>query len=385
MGHCTAAWKAYPDRCDCSGTCHPRALFVEQLSAVGPRQFAITPIETCLAGLCHCTAITPFEICFPCSCAVTQQNALQHCLGQKAVSAAQCCSANLARGRLHTPIEICSSCSCAVTQHQCTAALPWAQCILHCSMLLYKKCSGQACATAITPIEICFPCSCSVTQHQCTPALPWAKRSPRCSVLLCAKGSQQACGKMHCALLSAALHKLLEAGLVPLPLHLLRFAPHALQPCLGARCVAHCSVLLYKNCLRQACAYTYQDLLLTQLCSEATSIHCSTAFGTMHSSLLHAALQKVLQAGLCKCNHTYRDMLSMQLCSDPTPMHCSTALGKTQSAAAQCCSEKGSQQACVTAITPVKISCALTQDQCTAALPWAQCNFHCSVLLYKIA
>ena len=154
-----------------------------------------------------------------------------------------------------------------------------------------------------------------------------------------------------------------------------------------------CSVLLCKSCTRQI-AYTYRDLLLMQLCSDPTPMHCSTALGTMHSSLLHAALQKVLGAGLCHCNHTYRDMLSMQLFSDPTPMHSSTALGKTQSPllsaalrkrltaglwqdalrTAQCCSTQIARgRACAIAITPIEIC-----SSCTAALPWSK--MRCSLL-----
>ncbi len=86
-----------------------------------------------------------------------------------------------------------SSYKCAVSQQKCTAALVWAKCSSHCSVLLCKTGSQQACVTAITPIEICYSDRCAVSQLKCTATLVWAKCSSHCSVLLCKTGSQQAC------------------------------------------------------------------------------------------------------------------------------------------------------------------------------------------------
>ena len=135
------------------------------------------------------------------------------------------------------------------------------------------------------------------------------------------------------------------------------------------------------------CNHTYEDLLLIQVFSDPTPMHCSTCLGKMHSTLYSAAVQNRFTACFCHCNHTYEDLLLIQVFSDPTPMHCSTCLGKMHfplsSAALQTCS----QHACVTAITPMKIccsyKCAVTQHQCTAALVWAKCISHCTVLLCK--
>ncbi len=73
------------------------------------------------------------------------------------------------------------------------------------------------------------------------------------------------------------------------------------------------------------CHYTYEDLLITQLISDPTPIHCSTALGKMQALLLSAAMQKRLTAGLCHCQYTYEDFYFIQLSSDPTPIHYSTA------------------------------------------------------------
>ena len=83
----------------------------------------------------------------------------------------------------------------------------------------------------------------------------------------------------------------------------------------------------------------------------------------------------------------------MEICSSyrcaVTQQECTAALVK-----AKCnphCSvmlcETGSQQACVTAITHMEICssyrCAVTQQECTAARFRAKCSSHCSVLLCK--
>jgi len=55
------------------------------------------------------------------------------------------------------------------------------------------------------------------------------------------------------------------------------------------------------------------------------------------------------------------------------------------SAAVHC--NTGSQQCCISAVTPMEICsayrCAVTQHQCTATLFLAKSNLHCSVLLCK--
>ena len=112
-----------------------------------------------------------------------------------------------------------------------------------------------------------------MTQHQCSAALALAKCAPQCTVLLCKTGSQQA--------------------------------------------VCHCN-------------YTCGGLLFIQLCSGPTALLCCTGFGKINSPLYSLLLCKtVSQQALCQCNYTCGDLLFIQLCSDPTPMLFSTALGKT--------------------------------------------------------
>ena len=79
------------------------------------------------------------------------------------------------------------------------------------------------------------------------------------------------------------------------------------------------------------CKYTCGDLLLTQVCSDATLMHCSTGQGKTASSLFCAALHTRLTAALCPCKYTYGDLLFIQVCSDATGMHCSTGQGKIAS------------------------------------------------------
>ena len=107
--------------------------------------------------------------------------------------------------------------------------------------------------------------------------------------------------------------------------------------------------------------YTHEDLLIIQVCSDPTPMHCNTGFGKMHSPLLSAALhssltvhvscdptvmhcstalgkmlfplfsaalQNSLTAALCHCICTCEDLLIIQVCSDPTPMYCNTVFGK---------------------------------------------------------
>ena len=130
-----------------------------------------------------------------------------------------------------TPMEIWSSYRCAVSQQKCSAALVWAKCISHCSVLLCKTGSQQACVTGVTRMEICSSYRCAVSQQKCSAALVWAK-------------------------CSAALQNRLTASL-----------------CHGK--------------------YTYGDLLFIHVCSEPTEMQCSTGPGKMHFSLFSAALQNL--------------------------------------------------------------------------------------------
>ena len=55
------------------------------------------------------------------------------------------------------------------------------------------------------------------------------------------------------------------------------------------KCIPHYSVLLCKTGWQQAmchCNHTYEDLLFIQVCSDLSPMHCSTALGIMHPTLL---------------------------------------------------------------------------------------------------
>ncbi len=125
-----------------------------------------------------------------------------------------------------------------------------------------------------------------------------------------------------------------------------------------AKCKPHRSILLQKKRLTAGlcqCHYTNEDLLFIQLSSDPTPIHCSTALGRMQSPLLSSALQNRLTVGLCHCHYTYEDLLFVQPSTDPTSLHCSIALGKMQAPLFSSALQKRLQQACYTAITPIKI------------------------------
>jgi len=165
-------------------------------------------------------------------------------------------------------IQVCSD---PTSMHCC---IGFGKCHTHCPGLLCKTGSQLACVTAITSMEICCSYKGAVTHNQCTAALGF--------------------GKMPYTLSSAAQQNSLTAGLC-------------------------------------YCNYTFEDLLLIQMCSGPQPMHCSTRFGKLHSPLCSAGLQNRLTAGFCHCNYIYKDLLLIQGCSDPQPMRCSTGFGKVHS------------------------------------------------------
>ena len=141
-------------------------------------------------------------------------------------------------------------------------------------MLLCQTGSQHASVTAITPINIYCSYRCAVTHHQRT--------------------ATKGFGKLHSTLSRAALQNKLTA------------------------CLCHCN-------------YTYQDLLLLQVCSDPSPMHCNQRFWQSAFPTVSAALQNRLTACLCHYNYTYQHLLLIQVSSDPPPMLCSTGFGKMQS------------------------------------------------------
>jgi len=129
-------------------------------------------------------------------------------------------------------------------------------------------------------------------------------------------------------------------------------------------------------------------LLLIQVCSDPTPMHCNPEFGKIHLPLSSAALQNSLTACLCHCNYTHKDLLFIQVCSDPIAMHCSTGQGKLHSplfsAALQNRLPAGLGHSNYTYGDLLFYHvCAVTQEKCTAALGRANCVPHSAVLLCK--
>jgi len=76
-------------------------------------------------------------------------------------------------------------------------------------------------------------------------------------------------------------------------------------------------------------------------------MRCSPAQGTMHFIQLSAAVQIRLSTGICQCKYTFENLLSTQACSQATPMHRSPAQDTMQPCSgyhafhsAQCCCAK---------------------------------------------
>ena len=245
-------------------------------------------------------------------------------------------------------------------------------------MLLCKTGSQHACVTAITPMKICCSHKCAVIHHRCTAALVLANCIPHCPMLLCKTGSQHACvtaitpTEICCSHKRSVIHHKSTAALV-LAIAFTTLSHAALQNRLTA-CLCHCN-------------YTYEDLLLTQVCSDPPQKHCSPGFGKLHSTLSSAALQNRLTACLCHCNYTYEICCSHK-CA--VIHHKSTAALVLANCIPHCpmlLCKTGSQHACVTAITPTEIccshKCAVIHHKSTAALVLAIAFHTVQMLLCK--
>ena len=127
-------------------------------------------------------------------------------------------------------------------------------------------------------------------------------------------------------------------------------------------------------------------MLFVQMCSKSPTMLCRTDFGKMHYPLFSAALQdRLAAASVSLQSHPWRFALhtgvqrrntnALHLCS-----------GQKVFPIVQCWSAKQAHsRQCITAVTPMEICssyrCAVTQQQCTAALFGAKCIPYCSVLL----
>ena len=76
-------------------------------------------------------------------------------------------------------MEICSSYRCAVSQQKCSAALVWAKCLSHCSVLLCKTGSQQVCVTYgdLLFIQVCIDPTQNTMQH-------WSRQNAVTTVFL---------------------------------------------------------------------------------------------------------------------------------------------------------------------------------------------------------
>ncbi len=133
------------------------------------------------------------------------------------------------------------------------------------------------------------------------------------------------------------------------------------------------------------CSCTSGSLLCIQVCSDPPQMHCSCVQGKLQSPLFCFALQTALQPAMWHCRYTYGDCSSYR-CAVTHP-NCTTALLRAKCNPHHPSVLLGSQQACVTAVTPKEICsayrCAVTLHICTAAVFKAKCNPYCSVLLCK--
>jgi len=99
--------------------------------------------------------------------------------------------------------------------------------------------------------------------------------------------------------------------------------------------------------------------------------------------LLKAAMQNRFIAGLCQCRYTHADLVFIQLCSDQHQCTATLFLAKCCSHCSKLLCKTGSQQVCVSAVTPMEIwsssSCAVTNTSALQhcfwqnAVPTTQC------------
>ncbi len=190
------------------------------------------------AGLCHCNGTYGYLL-FTQVC--SEATEMQCCTGQNAFPTVQQCSAKQAHSRLVSlqwHLWRSASYRCAVRQQKCSAAQVWAESIPHCSVVLCKTGSQQACVTAMAPMEICSSYRCAVRQQKCSAAQV----------------------EMHSPLFSSALQNRLTAGL------------------------CHCNG-------------TYRYLLFLQMCSEAIEMQCGTgqnAFPTVQQCSVKQAHSRLV-------------------------------------------------------------------------------------------
>ncbi len=166
----------------------------------------------------------------------------------------------------------------------------------------------QACVSANTPMKIYGSCRCAVNRHFGTATLFSAESNHHCPVLLCKTGCHFCTATPFLAVmrsqqLRAAVQTRFTAGL-------------------------------------WQCNFTYGGLLIKQVCSDPSPVHCNAVFGKSQSPLLRAAVQIRLTAGLCKCSYTYGALLIIQVCSDPLPVHCNTVWQKAIPTAQGCCTNQ---------------------------------------------
>ncbi len=126
-------------------------------------------------------------------------------------------------------------------------------------------------------------------QHQCTAALVRARQLPHCSLLLCKPSSQDACVT---AIKTYGDLLFIQVCSDATPMHCITVQGKTASP-------LFCAALQTKltGCLCH-CNYTYGDLVFTQVCSDATPMHPSTGHGKTAAPLFSAALQTKLTAKL---------------------------------------------------------------------------------------
>jgi len=152
-----------------------------------------------------------------------------------------------------------------------------------------------------------------------------AKCTTHCSVLLCKTGLHQACIPVNTPVKNSSSYRC-------------AVTQHQCTATLfRAKCSAHCSVLLYNTGLQQACITALTPMKLCSSCRCAMTQHQCTAtlFRTKcslhvwaecspHCSVL--LCKRGSQQAVCHCSYTYGDLLFIQVCSEATELHCSNDL-----------------------------------------------------------
>jgi len=154
-----------------------------------------------------------------------------------------------------------------------------------------------------------------VAQHQCTAALFRAKLNPRCSVLLCRTISQQPVCQVQSQLWRFALHTGVQ-----------RPSTNVLQLCSGQNVFPTDQCCIARQAHSRQCVTGVTSMEVSSSYRCAVAQHKCPAAVFRARCIIHCSVllfKPGSQQAVCHCSYTYKDLLFIQVCCGPAPMHCS--------------------------------------------------------------